>query len=121
MQGAEDPNVKWLEFVNGFRGEAVENDRRGGGIGELLHFRGFMQCMTVNDQENWSTAFVALLHKRDEDLVKPLSADVIVCPALVGGCDPKKDQKKGGSMVTMHLREASQLTRQSPEAPNHQH
>ena len=40
--GAEDPDVKQLEFVSGFWGEAVENDRRAGSIAELLHFRGFM-------------------------------------------------------------------------------
>jgi len=42
LQGAKDPDVEWLEFVSGFWGEAVENDRRAGSIAELLHFRGFM-------------------------------------------------------------------------------
>src|SRR6266481_4299185 len=83
FQGSEDPHIKWLEFVSRFRGKAIKNDRGTGSVAKLLHFGGFVQCVTVNDKQNGSTAFVATLCERDEDLSKPLSENFIVCPALV--------------------------------------
>ncbi len=83
LQGSKDPHVKQLEFVSRFRGETVKNDRGTGSVAKLLHFRGFMRCVTVNDKQNGSAAFVATLRKRDEDLSKPLGENLIVCPALV--------------------------------------
>ena len=49
LQGSEDPHVQQLELVSRFGRQAVKNDWRAGGIAELLHFGGFVQCMTVND------------------------------------------------------------------------
>ena len=83
LQGSSDPHVKRLEFVGHFRGEAVKDDRGAGSIAESLHFRGFMRYVTINDKKNGSAACVVSLHKRDEDLAKPLSANFIGCPTLV--------------------------------------
>src|SRR5882724_29710 len=45
--------------------------------------------------------FFETLHERDEDLAKPLSAQIsFFCPALVQGCNPKKDKKMGGQVLS---------------------
>src|SRR6266481_6800344 len=72
LQGSEDPHVKQLEFVSRFRGETVKNDRGTGSVAKLLHFGGFMRCMTINDKQNGSATFIVTLHERDEDLSEPL-------------------------------------------------
>src|SRR6266481_6075767 len=102
LQGSEDPHIEQLEFVGHFRGEAVKDNRGAGSIAELLHFRGFMRYMTVNDKKNGSAACVASLCERDEDLAKPLRTNFIGCPTLVQGSDPEKE-KKGGQWLSCSM------------------
>ena len=82
LQGSKDPHIQQLELVSRFGGQAVKNDRRAGSVAEPLHFGGFVRCVTVNDEKNWSTGLVVILRKRKEDLFKPVGANLIVCPAL---------------------------------------
>src|SRR6266481_3978021 len=102
LQGSEDPHIEWLEFVGHFRGEAVKDNGGAGSVAELLHFRGFMRYLTVNDKKNGSTTCVVSLCERDEDLSKPLSANFIGCSTLVQGSDPKKE-KKGGQWLSCSM------------------